>query len=132
MASEENSQSGFLTELRSMIDSARGDSSYNGIGITKSPVIAAMISKLNQPLEKKLLDPTAESTGLNMVYPTVSQITRQTMTRVEDAENIFKLFPDIELAAQIIISSIVSPKDMLKSELNFKLENGDWPVEVIT
>lgn len=131
MAGESNEQSIFMTELRSLVEKASHDSAYNGVGITKSPAIAAMISKLHQPVERKNLDPAAESTTLHSVYPSVSQITRQVMGRVEDNENTFKLFPDIELAAQIIISSIVSPKDMLKTELNFRLDAPNWPQSLI-
>jgi hypothetical protein len=37
-------------------------------------------------------------------------------------KNIIKLFPDIELAIQILISSILSPKKMTDIQLNFKLD----------
>lgn len=131
MAGESNDQSTFMTELRSLVEKASHDSTYNGVGITKSPSIAAMVSKLHHPVERKNLDPSAESTTLHSVYPSVSQISRQVMGRVEDNENTFKLFPDIELAAQIIISSIVSPKDMLKTELIFRLDAPNWPQGLI-
>lgn len=36
-------------------------------------------------------------------------------------ENIIKLFPDIELAIQILISSILSPKKMTDIQLNYKI-----------
>jgi hypothetical protein len=126
-----NDQNAFLSDLRDMIGRTEQEKKYNSIGIAKNPEIAAMISKLHQPLERKNLDPSGENDGLQTVYPSVSQISRQTMGRVEDSENVFKLFPDIELCAQIIITSIVSPKDMLKTELNFKVETGEWPVNLI-
>lgn len=37
-------------------------------------------------------------------------------------KNIIKLFPDIELAIQILVSSILSPKKMTDIELNYKLK----------
>ena len=132
MTTESSGQAAMMTELHALITNGRQSGKASELGITKSPTIAAMISKLNEPLEKKALDPSVEGGGLNQIYPSVGQITRQVMSRVENAENTFKLFPDIELAAQIIISSIVSPKDMLKSELNFKLDAGEWPVEVVS
>lgn len=132
MTNESSGQAELMTELRALITNGHQSGKASELGITKSPAIAAMISKLNEPLEKKALDPSVEGGGLNQIYPSVGQITRQIMSRVENAENTFKLFPDIELAAQIIISSIVSPKDMLKSELNFKLDAGEWPVEIVS
>lgn len=40
----------------------------------------------------------------------------------ENNKNIIKLFPDIELAIQILISSILSPKKMTDIQLNYKLD----------
>lgn len=39
----------------------------------------------------------------------------------ENNKNIIKLFPDIELAIQVIVSSILSPKKMTDIQLNYKL-----------
>lgn len=124
-------QNGFMTDLRNLIENARQENKFNGVGVMKNPAIAAMVSKLHQPVERKNLDPNAEGNTLHAIYPSASQISRQVMGRVEDNENTFKLFPDIELAAQIIISSIVSPKDMLKTELNFRLDAPEWPQTLV-
>jgi hypothetical protein len=41
-----------------------------------------------------------------------------------------QLFPDLELAMQILVSSILSPKDMMKVELIYKLKESIFPVEM--
>ena len=40
----------------------------------------------------------------------------------QNNKNIIKLFPDIELAIQILVSSILSPKKMTDIQLNYKLD----------
>lgn len=128
---DQNDSTAFTTELRRLVQNAGRDPSFNSVGVTKSPEIAAVISKLHQPGEQKNLNPTADVNALHSVFPSAMAITKQTMSRVEDNENTLKLFPDIELAAQIIISSIVSPKDMLKTELNFRLDAPEWPQTLV-
>lgn len=49
------------------------------------------------------------------------------MARMEDNQNTMQLFPDIELAEQIVISSILAPKDMGSSELIYKLTDNRFP-----
>lgn len=39
---------------------------------------------------------------------------------MNDADNILSLFPDIELCVQIVISSVLSPKDMVQANLLYK------------
>lgn len=46
------------------------------------------------------------------------------MTNRMDADNIAQLLPDLELAKQILVSSIISPNDMISCELGYHL-NGD-------
>jgi len=118
---------GFMTDLRQLLEKAATDRQYNMTAIAKDPDVAAMMSKLRRPLEDKRLDPTGESDTLQNIYPGAMQISRQVMSRVEDNENAFRLFPDLELAAQIIISSIMSPKDMLQTDLNFKIDAPEYP-----
>ena len=38
---------------------------------------------------------------------------------INDADTVLQMLPDIELASQILISSILSPKDMMSTELSF-------------
>lgn len=62
-----------------------------------------------------------------MTQAGVDQISRSIMNRIDDNENVFKLFPDIKLASQIVVSSILSPKDMISSELIFRVKDSALP-----
>lgn len=47
------------------------------------------------------------------------------MTRgIVDNENLLQMLPDLELAAQILVSSILSPKDMMEAKLNYIAADG--------
>lgn len=123
MSNEKN----FISSLQQLINQSQADRSFDGIGITRNKELAAMASKLRRPIEEKRIDPSKNDGSITPIVPMATQISRTIMSRVEDSENTFKLFPDIELCALIIVASIVSPKDMLKTEVNFKLESTDWP-----
>lgn len=89
------------------------------------PEIPAAISKL-------ILDPDKSASYDNKGNRTISTttstdfvgISNDIANRARDAETIVELFPDMELSAQILISSILSPKDMMNTELNFILQPG--------
>ena len=49
----------------------------------------------------------------------IKRISDKTTQSINDSTNIFQLLPDTELAMQILISSILSPKDMVTVELNY-------------
>lgn len=101
--------------------------------VAERPEIAAQLSKLRRPVPGQSMNTVKSEQGkedFNGILPNVSNITRTTMSQVEDAENVFKLFPDIQLAAQIIVSSIISPKDMLGQALNYNFDAGDYNPEM--
>lgn len=82
--------------------------------------VAALASKLVKPANPTMGSTGGDNVELPMVGMGVEQITRSILTKTNDSENIFKLFPDIGLAAQIIVSSVISPKDMIRSILNYR------------
>lgn len=88
---------------------------------------AAVVSKLTKPRETGQFKPSDPSTDVSLVNTGIDQISKAVIGRIEDNENIFRLFPDIELAIQIIISSILSPKDMVKSELIYRTKESRLP-----
>lgn len=88
---------------------------------------AATLSKFVRPKEQPIDPPSNPNSTMTASNNGIELISRSIMGRIEDNENIFKLFPDIELAAQIVISSISSPKDMLTTDLNYKLLENRFP-----
>ncbi len=117
----------FVSDLSQMYDQRGKKGNLADLGIVQNPALVSMLSKLIQPKEKQRNSVTTDSSASNTIFPGVDQISKQLMGRAEDSENAFKLFPDLELAAQIIISSLLSPKDMVKSKLNYRLEGSVLP-----
>lgn len=83
----------------------------------KDPKLAALISKSvqgNMPLQKDIQgNNTAAITNPFMLRSVLSKRAK----RNADASAIVKLLPDVELSIQILVSSILSPKDMAAVEL---------------
>lgn len=48
-----------------------------------------------------------------------------------NADSVFQLLPDMELAEQVLVGSILSPKDMSTVELGFSLEEGLFDAEIM-
>jgi hypothetical protein len=118
----------FATSVQHLLKNTGKDVNISSLPIGQNPEVAAMASKAIRPKEENrtgLINGGFENT-LGAIYPGADQISKQITSRIEDAENAFRLFPDLELAAQILISSILSPKDMLKSELNFRFEDSPF------
>ena len=98
--------------------------------ITKDLPLAALISKLtvtNDPIEKQL-ENTDGRTYLDQGQLQV--LSDSIKSRIKDNENILKLFPDIELAIQIMVSSVLSPKDMMTVELLYNTVETLFPSDV--
>ncbi len=99
--------------------------------INNDPSRAALVSKLINPSNtgfKTLYDSSNLSNTLNTGK--ISAISKSISSRYTDTKNMLQLFPDLELAMQILISSILSPKDMVKTELIYKLKDSVFPVEI--
>lgn len=89
--------------------------------LKKKPLASAVVSKLvrnNDTLgNSNTVSPTK---GVDI--PTtgyLGKVSDITAGNVTDAENLYQLLPDTELAEQILVSSILSPKDMVTTELNY-------------
>lgn len=98
--------------------------------ITKDLPLAALISKLtvtNDPIEKQL-ENTDGRTYLDQGQLQV--LSDSIKSRIKDNENILKLFPDIELAIQIMVSSVLSPKDMMTVELLYNTVESLFPSDI--
>ena len=88
--------------------------------VVRSPELAAAMSKFvatKDPIEKEMQQ---RGTGFYLDRGEIIKISDWVKNRLKDNENILKLFPEIELAKQIIVASVQSPKDMLTKELHFK------------
>jgi hypothetical protein len=88
--------------------------------VSKDPVTAAMLSKTianNRPINTRD-EAGNRKTQLPHSYSFKTKLARRTKRNI-DAKMILKLLPDLELAVQILTSSILSPSDMMSTELNY-------------
>ncbi len=94
--------------------------------------VIAGVSKL---VNSRLLgdDPLKEASKGNtgLLASGVTQISENIKERVRSNRNTLSLFPDIELASQILVSSISSPKDMLSQDITYLAEENRIPGAVL-
>ena len=112
--------------LKEVIKTLNNHSEYPALSLVKNdPTIPALISKLikskdfNSSInirDPKTLDYFSASNN------SIKDISDSISTRINDVGYIKDLFPDIELAEQILISSILSPKDMMSTNVIYKLD----------
>jgi uncharacterized membrane protein YgcG len=89
--------------------------------VRQGPEIAAMISKLVKAPVQPTYDKDGERTLNVPIHNNFLQTSNEISEKSNDAENIFQLFPDMELSAQILISSIISPKDLGGGEISYSV-----------
>src|SRR6185312_4786682 len=98
--------------------------------VRSDPELAATISKLVAPT----LPPTYDNKGQRA--PTAPQInafkniSQHTAQNIGDAETVMQILPDMKLAIEILVSSILSPKDLTTSELIFTSAEDLLPPQV--
>lgn len=94
--------------------------------VRENPKAAAVISKLVADPRNKNFKPDGDR---NIAPPNVAQFRQtamQTAQNISDAETVNQVLPDTDLAAQILVSSILSPKDMMAVSLNYASADGKW------
>lgn len=99
--------------------------------VQSNPEHAANISKLIRDTTGGAFDISKKNSELNLNAAQMQSISESIRARTKDNEAIIQLFPDIELAIQIMVSSILSPKDMTKNELIYKTTEVIFPTELL-
>jgi hypothetical protein len=87
------------------------------------PAVAAVMAKLVKSQDKG--QGTSPMTNKGLKAPDIGllqKISSIAAANNQDAAAIFQMLPDTELAMQILVSVILSPKDMVKVDLNFTVE----------
>ncbi len=82
----------------------------------------AFLTKLNSPVPNK--DRKRISAG------ELESLSKDTFYRVSNADEILKLFPELEIATQIVVSSIVSSNDLIKTSLIYDMPNVSMPTPI--
>lgn len=88
--------------------------------IKTNPEAAAIMSKALVARTKTGFDIKDQRTYYSLNQAKIQAISDKQKERLGDNENILELFPDIKLAEQIVISSILAPKDMLTGSLIYQ------------
>ena len=94
--------------------------------IESNPKVLPILPKLvaNRDTSKAVDD----NSRLNINKQLLETIYNKVKSTKQNNKNIIKLFPDIELSIQILVSSILSPKKMTDIQLNYKL-NKNFTIE---
>lgn len=98
--------------------------------IKSNPELAAVASKLNKDQRNTTNVTNSQDILQNTNQSTLNLISKSIGEGAADFENIVSLFPDIELSIQILISSIISPKDMTGDEIIYKVKDNFLTPEI--
>lgn len=96
-----------------------------------NPDVRAVLTKL---VSDRTIKPSTVSGNRALQVPNdtfLKKISDSTAARVSDSESLFQLLPDTQLAMEILISSILSPKDMVNTDLTFTVETGSLETELV-
>lgn len=98
--------------------------------IKKNPELAALGSKLIKDKIRPVDSTDRNDVLYNTNQSTLNLISKSIGEGAADFENIVSLFPDIELSIQILISSIISPKDMTGDEIIYRVKESFLAPEI--
>ena len=87
--------------------------------VSTAPGISAVLSKLIRDEVPRTHDEKGnlEITGVDA--GTMQSASARIAEKADDAETTMQLFPEMELSKQVLVSSIIAPKDMQTTELTF-------------
>lgn len=99
--------------------------------ILTSPLTAAVVSKLvGQPANVANSGIRDIKMGAEASQGELNQASNNIQQEIRDNKNAEELFPDIELSKQTLISSILSPNNMVQEELTYKIEHPNIPPDI--
>jgi hypothetical protein len=117
--------------LKKVIGAANSGKRFPVMSLVRSdPELAATISKLIPDRVNARFD---NSGNRDLTPPNVhafKELSERTGQNAADAETVMQLLPEMELSAQILVSSILSPKDMTTTELTYSVSEGLMAPEV--
>lgn len=117
--------------FKTLVDQAGSNKKFNALKVINSGLqVAPVISKLVKDRHPQTFSINDKSSYYNLDVSRFKTISDNIAERMRSSENILKLFPDIELAAQILISSILSPKDMVNTDLIYKFKETILPSDI--
>jgi hypothetical protein len=92
--------------------------------VRKDPGMAALISKMIHDTQPATYNQRGTRDISQPNVGAFNEISDRTTQSIMDAQTVMQLLPDMKLAAQILVSSILSPKDMMTMELTYGIAEG--------
>lgn len=109
--------------IKGIIELVQSGKEYPALSLLKrQPEIATTLSKLVKARETRRIDPNDPSSFYHINQTSFTELSESIKDNIRDADNTKQLFPDLELAAQILISSILSPKDMVSTDIIYRVD----------
>ena len=98
--------------------------------LTKSQLVSqAVMNKLITPRHMPTTGENAHKARIPSQYE-LYPIVKDSMERIEDADKIFDILPDLQQVAEIAISGILSSKDLVTTVVNFDCPSDEMPIEL--
>ena len=88
-------------------------------GFKSTSLSDAIASKLVEGINTSPRSYDGNSRTIATPQHLVTQVANKTATNVVDSENMMQLLPDLELAKQVLVSSILSPNDLISTALTY-------------
>lgn len=99
--------------------------------VRRDPGLAAIISKLHANAETTT---GFDNKGMkNIAAPAFNELRNvadNTARNMMDNQTVMQTLPDVESAIQILVSSVISPKDLMSGELTFSAPLCDLPADI--
>lgn len=100
--------------------------------IKGNPAVYALLSKLNSSRQEESFKNNGDLSNTTPDLDYMLGISSEKAQEIDDNEIIMQLLPDMERAAQILCSYILSPKYLMKPELQFRPPKNLFPQNTIT
>lgn len=109
-----------------------GTSPFNRLSVNRDdPNLQAVLSKLVRDTRNGSIPLPGNRKRINAPNPaTLARISEGITANINDVSNLIQLLPDVRLAMQIYVSSILSPKDMSTSKFNYTVAPGTFKSEL--
>lgn len=85
--------------------------------VHQNPELVAQVTKLIQPKIPKTFDNKGRQEVAMPRIDSILQISQRISQKTNDAKAVMQLFPDVRLAAEILVVSTISPNDMFNQEI---------------
>lgn len=108
--------------IRALVDAKRSGKRVAALDfIADNPEIPAVLSKLVKGMYPVAHDQEGNRKIQDIDQTSMREASNYISQKSKDADMVMELFPEMELAAQILISSVISPKDMNSTEVSYTL-----------